>query len=84
MPEDVAQVGSMYLGVPRNSTHPILAKLFINAVMSEPGQRILYETYYADHPQLPGSQSAAAAPCPATSTASSCACFVRRKLPHGG
>jgi ABC-type Fe3+ transport system substrate-binding protein len=59
VPEDVAQVGTMYLGVPRNSAHPNLAKLYINAVMSEPGQRVLYETYYADHYQLPGSQSAA-------------------------
>jgi iron(III) transport system substrate-binding protein len=59
VPEDAAQIGTMHLGVPRNSAHPNLAKLYINAVVSEPGQRILYETYHADHFQLPGSQSAA-------------------------
>jgi iron(III) transport system substrate-binding protein len=59
VPEDSAQIGTMHLGVPRNAAHPNLAKLYINAVVSEPGQRILYETYFSDHFQLPGSQSAA-------------------------
>jgi iron(III) transport system substrate-binding protein len=59
VPEDAAQIGTMHLGVPRNAAHPNLAKLYINAVVSEPGQRILYETYFSDHYQLPGSQSAA-------------------------
>jgi ABC-type Fe3+ transport system substrate-binding protein len=48
-----------YLGVPRNATHPHLAKLFVNAVLSELGQRILDEVDVADHPELPGSQTAA-------------------------
>jgi iron(III) transport system substrate-binding protein len=59
IPEDVAQVNTLHLGVPQNSGHPNLGKLFINAMMSEQGQRVLYETYRADHFQLPGSQSAA-------------------------
>jgi ABC-type Fe3+ transport system substrate-binding protein len=59
IPEDVAQYYTMHLGVPRNSGHPNLAKLYINTVVTEAGQRILWETYFADHPQLPGSQSAA-------------------------
>ena len=33
--------------------------VFVNAVLSEPGQRILYEVCFADHPELPGSQTAA-------------------------
>jgi ABC-type Fe3+ transport system substrate-binding protein len=59
VPEDVAQVNTLHLGVPRNSAHPNLAKLYINAMLSEAGQRILYEAGYVDHYQLPGSQSAA-------------------------
>jgi iron(III) transport system substrate-binding protein len=59
IPEDGAIVAFIYMGVPRNSAHPNLAKLFINMILSETGQRILYETYYTDHVGLPGSQSAA-------------------------
>jgi iron(III) transport system substrate-binding protein len=59
VPDDAAMLHYGYLGVPRNSAHPNLAKLFINTVLSEPGQKIMYETYYADHSGLPGSRSAA-------------------------
>jgi iron(III) transport system substrate-binding protein len=59
IPEDGAIVSFVYLGVPRNSAHPNLGKLFVNMVLSEAGQRILYETYFTDHYALPGSQSAA-------------------------
>ena len=57
--EDATTVGVLHLGVPRNSSHPNLAKLFANMVMSEEGQRLLYEVYFTDHHELPGSQSAA-------------------------
>lgn len=56
--EDATTVGVLHLGVPRNSSHPNLAKLFANMVMSEEGQRLLYEVYFTDHHELPGSQSA--------------------------
>jgi iron(III) transport system substrate-binding protein len=59
IPQDVATIGTLHLGVPRNAAQPNLAKLYINTVMSEAGQRILYETYHADHWALPGSQSGA-------------------------
>lgn len=59
IPEDGATVGVLHLGVPRNSSHPNLAKLFINMVVSEEGQKLLYEVYYVDHHELPGSRSAA-------------------------
>jgi iron(III) transport system substrate-binding protein len=58
VPEDAAQVILDYLGVPRNSAHPNLAKLFINAVLSQPGQEVLYEATFADHLALPGSRTA--------------------------
>jgi hypothetical protein len=38
---------------------PSLAKLFINMITSEAGQRIIYETYLTDHHEMPGSQSVA-------------------------
>jgi ABC-type Fe3+ transport system substrate-binding protein len=59
IPEDVAQVNMLHLGVPQHSGHPNLGKLFINAMLSEQGQRVLYDIYRTDHFQLPGSQSAA-------------------------
>lgn len=57
IPEDSATVGFFHLGVPRNSAHPNLAKLYINAFMSEEGQRLIYEMEFTDHYSLPGSQS---------------------------
>ncbi|HEY3303167.1 MAG TPA: extracellular solute-binding protein [Candidatus Binatia bacterium] len=59
VPEDGSTVGFFHLGVPRNSAHPNLAKLYINALMSEEGQRMIYEMEFTDHYELPGSQSAA-------------------------
>ena len=60
IPEDAGTVASLHIGVPRNSSHPNLAKLFINMVMSEAGQKLVFETHFTDHHELPGSQSAAA------------------------
>jgi ABC-type Fe3+ transport system substrate-binding protein len=59
IPEDAAQLTLNYLGVPRNAVHPNLAKLFINMIVSEPGQEIVYETTLTDHVALPGSRTAA-------------------------
>jgi ABC-type Fe3+ transport system substrate-binding protein len=58
IPEDASTMAFLHFGVPRNSARPNLAKLFVNAVMSEEGQRLVYELYSTDHPDLPGSQSA--------------------------
>jgi iron(III) transport system substrate-binding protein len=58
IPEDAAAIGFFHLGVPRNSSHPNLAKLYINTMMSEEGQKLIYEMELTDHPDLPGSQSA--------------------------
>jgi iron(III) transport system substrate-binding protein len=60
IPEDAGTVTFGYMGVPRNSAHQNLAKLFINMVMSEEGQRVVFETHFTDHHELPGSQSASA------------------------
>jgi ABC-type Fe3+ transport system substrate-binding protein len=59
IPADSAVVRFVHLGVPRNSGHPNLAKLFINTVMSPEGQQTLFDVYYVDHYALPGSRSAA-------------------------
>jgi ABC-type Fe3+ transport system substrate-binding protein len=59
IPTDGAVTGFWYLGVPRTATHPHLAKLFINMIMTEEGQAVLYAAQGADHYALPGSRSAA-------------------------
>jgi ABC-type Fe3+ transport system substrate-binding protein len=59
IPPDGATAGFQHLGVPRNSSHPNLSRLFVNTVVSEEGQRVLWEVYTADHHGLPGSRSAA-------------------------
>lgn len=55
--EDGTTIGYFYIGVPRTSSRPNLAKLFVNMVLSEEGQKVAYKTYFSDHPDLPGSQS---------------------------
>jgi ABC-type Fe3+ transport system substrate-binding protein len=59
IPPDAAVAGFLHLGVPRNSAHPNLARLFVNTVVSEEGQRVVWDLYAADHHGLPGSQSGA-------------------------
>jgi ABC-type Fe3+ transport system substrate-binding protein len=58
LPPDGAVAGFGHLGIPRNSARPNLGKLFINVVMTEEGQRVIWETYAADNHKLPGSGSA--------------------------
>lgn len=60
IPEDGANMSFGYMGVTRTSAHPNLSKLFINMVMSEDGQKVVFETHFTDHHELPGSQSAVA------------------------
>lgn len=60
IPEDAGTVAFLHMGVPRNAAHPNLAKLFINMVMSEQGQRVVFENHFTDHHELTGSQSAPA------------------------
>jgi ABC-type Fe3+ transport system substrate-binding protein len=57
--DDGTTISFFYWGVPRNASHPNLAKLFINMAMSEEGQKVVYRVYQTDHYALPGSQSAA-------------------------
>jgi iron(III) transport system substrate-binding protein len=58
IPADAAIAGFWYLGVPRTAAHPNLAKLYLNMLMSEEGQAVLYAVNGADHYGLPGSRSA--------------------------
>jgi iron(III) transport system substrate-binding protein len=59
IPEDGAIARFVQMGVPRNSAHPNLAKLYINTILSEEAQRLLFSRYGYDHHGLPGSQSGA-------------------------
>jgi ABC-type Fe3+ transport system substrate-binding protein len=58
IPEDAAMVRTGYGAVPRTARHPHLTKLFMNAIVSEEGQRLTYELTVGDHHALPGSQTA--------------------------
>jgi ABC-type Fe3+ transport system substrate-binding protein len=58
-PDDASTINFHYLGVPRRSAHPNLAKLFVNTMLSEEGQRLVYEFAYYDLHKLPGSRTAA-------------------------
>jgi len=60
VPSDAPFVQFRYMGVPKNSAHPNAAQLFINYVVSRPGQDILYKHAFSDHYLLPGSHSGAA------------------------
>ncbi len=44
--------------MPSNSPHPNLAKLLINGIMTEQGQKAIYDNAFLDHYQLPGSHLA--------------------------
>jgi ABC-type Fe3+ transport system substrate-binding protein len=58
IPDDASIVIYHYLAVPRHSQRPNLAKLFVNTVLSEEGQRLIYETAYYDLHKLPSSRTA--------------------------
>jgi iron(III) transport system substrate-binding protein len=58
IPSDAAVASFLYIGVPRTAAHPNLAKLYVNMLLSEEGQQILYDVNFADHYALPGSRSA--------------------------
>jgi iron(III) transport system substrate-binding protein len=58
IPDDASIVIYHYLAVPRHSTRPNLAKLFVNTVLSEEGQRLVYESARYDLHKLPGSRTA--------------------------
>jgi iron(III) transport system substrate-binding protein len=60
IPEDAATVAFLHMGVPRYTLHPNLAKLFINMIVSDEGQKVVYATHFTDHHALPGSQAAGA------------------------
>jgi ABC-type Fe3+ transport system substrate-binding protein len=55
--EDAAMVSFISMGVPRTTAHPNLGKLFINTVLSDEGQKLLYRIFASDHHELPGSQT---------------------------
>jgi ABC-type Fe3+ transport system substrate-binding protein len=58
IPEDAALAVFFFAGIPKTAAHPNLAKLYINLMMSEQGQKMLYDASYSDLHTLPGSRSA--------------------------
>jgi len=58
IPSDIRVVYDLYLAVPKNAAHPNLAKLWINFVMSQQGQSIIYKHDFMDSAAVPGSKTA--------------------------
>ncbi len=57
--DDASTINFHYLAVPRNSTRPHLGKLLIAVVLSEEGQRLVYDIAHYDLHKLAGSRTAA-------------------------
>jgi ABC-type Fe3+ transport system substrate-binding protein len=54
---DVPIVSYFYLAVPKNSTHPNAAKLFITYILSKKGQKETYDMHFADVHLFPESET---------------------------
>ncbi|TMF73478.1 MAG: ABC transporter substrate-binding protein [Chloroflexi bacterium] len=57
VPSDGALLGYLYMGVPKNATHPNAAKLWISYMLGREAQDLMYEYGYADHHLVPGSKT---------------------------
>jgi ABC-type Fe3+ transport system substrate-binding protein len=55
---DAPLIVPLYLAVPRRSTHPNAAKLWLNYVLSPEAQAMLYETNFQDAAFVSGSRTA--------------------------
>ncbi|MDP2647484.1 MAG: ABC transporter substrate-binding protein [Desulfobacterales bacterium] len=54
--KDAALIVYWNMGVPKTAKHPNAAKLFVNFMVSQPGQDLLYHLEYLDHMRLEGSR----------------------------
>jgi iron(III) transport system substrate-binding protein len=57
VPSDAPLLIPLYEGVPKNSAHPNMAKLWINYLMSREAQDILYDTDVQDSQLVPGAKT---------------------------
>ncbi|HEX6512159.1 MAG TPA: ABC transporter substrate-binding protein [Chloroflexota bacterium] len=58
VPSDAPVYTPLYMTIPKTSAHPNAAKLWINFVLSQPGQQLLYKETFGDDATLPGSKMA--------------------------
>jgi len=56
-PSDVALLGYLYMGIPKNAVHPNAAKLFISYMLTREAQDIMYDSEFADLHVLAGSRT---------------------------
>ena len=59
VPSDMGLYYPLYMGVPKNAAHPQAAQLWINFILSQEGQALLYKEVGSDDPLVAGSRSAA-------------------------
>jgi iron(III) transport system substrate-binding protein len=57
IPSDAVFLNQLYLSIPKNSTHPNAAKLWVDFLMSREGQDIIYGLEFADSTFVPGSKT---------------------------
>jgi ABC-type Fe3+ transport system substrate-binding protein len=58
VPSDAPVYTPLYMTIPKTSAHPNAAKLWINFMLSQPGQQLLYKETFGDDATLPGSKTA--------------------------
>jgi iron(III) transport system substrate-binding protein len=58
MASDAPFVLLLYMGVPKNASHPNAARLWVNYLLSREAQELMYETDFADTHLLEGSRTA--------------------------
>ena len=56
-PTDAPILSAIYNVIPKNATHPNMARLWVNLIASRAGQEVLWKTEFVDSPRLPGSQT---------------------------
>jgi ABC-type Fe3+ transport system substrate-binding protein len=58
IPSDMGLYYPLYMGVPKNAAHPQAAQLWINFILSQEGQGLLYKEVGSDDPLVAGSHTA--------------------------
>lgn len=56
-PTDAPVLSAIYNVIPKNSTHPNMARLWVNLITSKAGQEVLWNNELVDSPRLPGSKT---------------------------
>ena len=56
-PTDAPVLSAIYNVIPKNATHPNMARLWVDLITSKAGQEVLWKNELVDSPRLPGSKT---------------------------